>query len=109
MNAPLTSGKPFTIYHSLFTLLRFRWRSKVSLGDESRSRRIILLRFAADPDIFGRFLRRLNLIELRRVNFAVRCDRYLALQVRAINLRIDCFETIKHTLRRMSVTIPGAV
>jgi len=55
------------------------------------------------------FFCRLDLVKMSRIEFAFRGDRDFSLQVRAIDFRIRGFKAIQHPLRRMSVTIPGAV
>src|SRR5882672_4593228 len=97
-----------TIHDLLFTF-HLRWRPEITVGDKTRSRRIIFLRFTAGPYLFLCFPGSLDVVELSRIRFALRRDCDLSLQIRAIEFRVHGFQAIQHDLRRMSVAIPRAV
>src|SRR5215510_12889210 len=82
---------------------RFRGRTKIPVGNKATARRVVFLPFAAGPNIFGRFFRGLDFVKARRICLAFRSNRYLALQVRAIDFHISCFEPIEDGLSRMPV------
>src|SRR5437660_8292643 len=89
-----------------FRRSRLRRWSEVSVGDEARSRRIILLRLPPRPYLI-RFSCRLD--DVARVAFAARGNCDLRLQVGAIDFCPRGFQAIERTLRRMAVTIPRAI
>src|SRR5258707_4611542 len=97
----------------LFWLLsfRFRWRAKIAVCDKARTRRIIFQRFATHPDVVFALFRSLDLVNVGAVGVALTfCrNRNLALEIGAPKFHVGGFQTIKHNLRRVAVTIPGAV
>src|SRR4051812_34424635 len=81
---------PYTIHHLLFTGLRFRWRAKISVSDETGTRGVVFLRQPAKPHIAGRFFCGLHCV----ICPPARRDRNFALQISPVDLDVCSLQTI---------------